>query len=213
MIGGNVLVENVSVHFTNENQMPSLLEDEVRDWMRQANQLLWREPRIFGDVFVECGTYVGDSVVSARRVFPTVHTIEISSDLWEHARKRFAHDPNVTCHLGNSPDILATLLPTLGRIPAVFWLDAHWSKGGTSFHSVHVPLLDELRVICEKAQGPCLLLIDDVRLFGGTEDGIDWTPITQKKVLEIVQKRALTSWKAASPMCDADRLIVVLRGI
>jgi hypothetical protein len=193
------------------NQMPSLKESEVREWLRQANQLLWREPRIFGDVFVESGTYLGDSVPVALRVFPSVHTIEISSELCEAARRRFAHDARVTCHLGNSPDVLATLLPSLGQIPTVFWLDAHWSKGQTSFHSVHVPLLHELQVICDKALGPCLIVIDDVRLFGRFEEGIDWSAVTHKRVLDIVAPRALTSWSAASSLGQQDRLIVVLR--
>jgi hypothetical protein len=192
--------------------MPSLGEHELREWVGQANHLLWTEPRIFGDVFVECGTYFGDSVVTARKVFPTVHTIEISSELWEAAHKRFAADPNVTCHFGHSPDVLATLLPQLDRTPVVVWLDAHWSKGSTSFHDVHVPLLHELRVISEMAQGPCLLLIDDVRLFGGAQDGIDWTAVTQNAVMDLLKPRIMASWKAPSALNDSDRLIVVLRG-
>jgi len=193
------------------NQMPSLREDELREWLRQANQLLWREPRIFGDVFVESGTYLGDSVPVALRVFPSVHTIEISSDLWEAARNRFAHDSRVTCHCGNSPNVLATLLPSLVQTPTVFWLDAHWSKGQTAFHSVHVPLLDELQVICDTAQGPCLVIIDDVRLFGRFEEGIDWSAVTHKRVLDIVAPRALASWSAPSSLSESDRLVVVLR--
>jgi hypothetical protein len=193
--------------------MPSLGEHELREWLAQANPLVWAEPRIFGEVFVECGTYFGDSVVTARKVFPTVHTIEISSELWEAAQKRFAGDAHVTCHWGHSPDVLATLLPKFDRTPVVFWLDAHWSQGRTSFHDVHVPLLQELRVICEKAQGPCLLLIDDVRLFGGAQDGIDWTCVTDTAVMDLLKPRILMSWKAASTLNDSDRLIVVLRGL
>jgi hypothetical protein len=193
--------------------MPSLHTSELKEWLQKANQLLWREPRIFEEVFVECGTYRGDSVVAARKVFPTVHTIEISHELWEAAKQRFAADSGVTCHHGNSPDVLATLMPQFGRVPTVVWLDAHWSKGNTSFHSVHVPLLQELRVLCEKAEGPCLLLIDDVRLFGGNSDGIDWTSVSQKTILDIVGPRVLSFWFAASPINETDRMIVVLRSL
>lgn len=168
---------------------------------------------MFGDVFVECGTYGGDSVVAARKVFRTVHTIEISHELWERARARFATDGGVTCHHGNSPDVLATLLPPFGKLPLVFWLDAHWSKGNTSFQSVHVPLLQELRVIVSKAEGPCLLLIDDVRLFGGASDGIDWTGVSQQAVLDIVGPRVLSFWFAASTLNESDRMIVVLKSL
>lgn len=193
--------------------MPSLQESDLSDWMARANQLLWKETDVFGQVFVESGTYYGDTVEMARHVVPTVHTIEISKDLWQRATERFAQAPNVTCHHGDSPSVLTTLLPTLGTVPVMFWLDAHWSKGTTSFHSKHVPLLDELRIICQNAQGPCLLMIDDVRLFGGRADGIDWSGVTEAEIDAVVASRVLSKWKAPSPLSQTDRLIVVLQSL
>ena len=117
-------------------------------------------------VFVETGTYLGNTTAGAAHLFRTVHTIELDEQLYERARKRFENVPNVTCHHGNSPDVLRSLAATIDE-PALFYLDAHWSGGATAHGEVEVPLLEELEIIRERSQGD-FIIIDDARLIGKT---------------------------------------------
>ncbi|MCX6135485.1 MAG: hypothetical protein NTU47_16895 [Ignavibacteriales bacterium] len=117
------------------------------------------------DVFVETGTFEGDTIELVLPLFSAVHSVELSEDYYRQVMLRFGKNPKLTLHLGHSADILKKLSPELERASALIWLDAHWcvadkTAGGTS----QCPLLDELDAI--GSLGPdSVVLIDDARLF------------------------------------------------
>lgn len=135
-----------------------------------------------GDVFIETGTYQGETadMVARSGLFGTIHTIELDHTLFTCAEAVFCENEmkdeygytGVKCWHGESPEKLKEILESfVGDEPATFWLDAHASgplPGGKYGGS---PLLDELDVI---ATSPCkehTIIIDDCRLFGSQEWG------------------------------------------
>ena len=116
------------------------------------------------DIFIETGTYLGDSAITAAKVFKQVHTIELSNDLYLRATERLNVINNVCCYLGDSAEVMKDLLPKLsGR--ALFWLDGHYSGGITSRGANNTPILKELEAIRLLPSKEAVILIDDLRLF------------------------------------------------
>ena len=116
-------------------------------------------------VFIETGTYKGDSVAAVRPVFRELHTCELSPELHAAAKLRFEDDPAVHCHLGSSPDRLRSLAVLHARHPVMYWLDAHWCSGNqTAGQESQCPLLDELEAIAP-LHTESVVWIDDARYF------------------------------------------------
>jgi hypothetical protein len=114
------------------------------------------------DVFVETGTYVGNSVAWASANFRLVFTIELNSEYQAIAKERHAALTNVTFVLGDSATELAAICGQLSG-PALFWLDAH--AGGGSFGDKEIcPLIEEIEIILRSRFDHCLI-IDDARAF------------------------------------------------
>lgn len=117
------------------------------------------------DVFVETGTFKGDTVANLESHFNKLISVELSEALWAGAVSRFIAHPKVTILQGDSPDKLRDLKSDLKNISALYWLDAHWcvamsTAGGLS----QCPLLRELQAI-EQLNSDSVVLIDDARLF------------------------------------------------
>lgn len=115
--------------------------------------------------FVETGTFRGESAEIARALFEEVHTCELSPELHEAACRKFADQPSVHCHLGDSAERLADIRRSLGERPALYWLDAHWCDADdTAGAESQCPLLDELRALAPLHERS-VVWIDDARYF------------------------------------------------
>jgi len=115
-------------------------------------------------VFVETGTFMGDTSASAASVFKTVHTVELSKDLFRNAVKRFEGQPNIILHNGDSSRILPQILNEIkGNI--FFWLDGHFSEGVTAKGAENTPVIKELKAIQDAGLKGAVILIDDLRCF------------------------------------------------
>ena len=152
------------------------LRRERRDWERAGRPvpppqrvkhelLLEVAGRCPAQVFIETGTYLGDTVHALRRRFREIHSIELDLTLCEAARRRFAGVRSVTIHQGDSATVLPELLSRLAE-PALFWLDGHFSGGVTARGQRDTPIQDELRCILRHPVEGHVVLIDDARLFG-----------------------------------------------
>lgn len=116
------------------------------------------------EVLVESGTYLGGTAIRGAAIFPEVHTIELSPELYSNALQRFEAHENVTVHYGDSSLVLPEILPLIeSRI--LFYLDGHYSGPVTARGSIDTPLLGELQAIAEAEIDDAILLIDDIRLF------------------------------------------------
>lgn len=123
-----------------------------------------------GDVFVETGTYLGETVdmLLSFDKYKKIYTIELNTGLYNDASKKYENERRVECIFGDSADALKDIVSNLKK-PATFWLDAHASgslEGGKSGGS---PVLDELHIIASSPIKDHTIIIDDCRLFGTAE--------------------------------------------
>jgi FkbM family methyltransferase len=129
--------------------------------------------RIFGaEVFVETGTFFGDTADVARNFFREVYTVELGQDLYAAAVQRFAQYDNCHVYQGDSADVLKAILPSIkGKI--LFWLDAHYSKGITAKGKANTPIVAELYAIKQSGINDAIILIDDIRHFQPVDSDVD----------------------------------------
>jgi len=153
--------------------------------------------------FIETGSGAGHTAALAAGYFRRVDTIELYPDTYQRAYRRLRPFANVVLHLGNSPNVLAQMLPDL-REPALFWLDAHWACGPRL--APECPLLEELRAI-NGTRGRHVILIDDARLFTDAppapHDPGQWP------TLDEIQ-RLVTAWQDGSRLAVQDDVIRIL---
>jgi hypothetical protein len=117
------------------------------------------------NLFVETGTFHGDTTFSLIPYFDRLITIEFSEPLCIEAKARFNRNANVEVLHGSSPEVLEKLRPIFDESPALFWLDAHWCVANdTAGELSQCPLLFELRAI-GALHAESVILIDDARLF------------------------------------------------
>lgn len=119
--------------------------------------------------FVETGTYYGQMVAAVQPFFEQVHTVELSLELYQLAEKKFNNVGNIRVYQGDSGKVLPNILRRL-RGPAIFWLDAHYSAGETAKGDLETPIIKELESILSHKSSGHIILIDDARLFDGTND-------------------------------------------
>lgn len=104
---------------------------------------------LVGDVFIETGTYQGDTTRAAVDAgFRSVHTIEVCGRHVARARQRFATEPRVTVHCGSSPDVLPSVCDP--DRATTFFLDGHYQGGELDEIDPRLgqcPLLMELDII------------------------------------------------------------------
>lgn len=117
-------------------------------------------------VWVETGTFMGDTAALLASNAKAVYTIEPERALYEKAATRFAGNSKVHAMHGLSEEVFPTLLPTLGGT-VNFWLDGHYSGGITHQGPTDCPVRDELQNIENNLSrySKVAVLIDDVRCF------------------------------------------------
>ncbi len=127
-------------------------------------------------VAIETGTYLGNGTALLSRYFNEVITIERDLDLAEQARNRFATNSDIQIVMGSSREVLSKCIPA-ANIPALFWLDAHFSGGITAGSDDKCPLLFEVStILSQRSNLNTIVYIDDIR--GATGVG-GWPTLTQ----------------------------------
>ena len=116
-------------------------------------------------VFVETGTYRGEMLKALYEDFGKLISIELSEELFEAARAKFAAFPKIHLVQGDSGVKLREAIKDLAE-PALFWLDAHYSAGITAGAGMDAPIIKELSCLSSRPQPRDTILIDDARLFG-----------------------------------------------
>lgn len=136
-------------------------------------------------VFIETGTYLGETVEELQPYFIKIHTIEVSEYYFNRYKNEHANYENVIRHLGDSSKELPKIIEKLTQYDkCIFWLDGHFSSGQTSKGEKDCPLIEECMGINEfYKSNESLILIDDYSLFG-TEHLHDWKDITYDNILK-----------------------------
>lgn len=122
-------------------------------------------------VWIETGTYLGDTSNFLSKNFSHVYTMEPSEELYLICKSRFQKESKVTVIHGSSEDVMRPLLKSL-RGDVNFWLDGHFSSGKTFQGEINTPIEKELAFIKEimKNFTKIVIFIDDVREFGRAKD-------------------------------------------
>jgi len=116
--------------------------------------------------FVETGTYLGEMVNEIKDKFKKVYSIEIDKKLYSKAKRRFKKYKHIRIVKGDSCERLAKIINKLEG-PTIYWLDAHYSGGITSFGNRQTPVRGELSEILQNWKKDSIILIDDARRFNG----------------------------------------------
>lgn len=127
-------------------------------------------------VFIETGTYKGDTVAEMKPLFSRVISIEVDEAYYRRALGRFQRDANVAIRHGDCVRELPEILSGL-REPAVFWLDGHYSGGETGKGIVDDPILISLEQIAAHPARGHVIFIDDARTFDGREGRPDLSDV------------------------------------
>ncbi len=120
------------------------------------------------DVFVETGTFRGDTIRAAKPFFNHIYSIELSKHYYDEAHKHFGEDANISLIHADSASGLNMIVSKIQHHPVVFWLDAHWCVAdATAGEQSQCPLLAELDAI-KQLNSDSMIIIDDARLFLST---------------------------------------------
>ncbi len=117
-------------------------------------------------VWVETGTFMGDTALLLADQAKEVYTIEPDRALFEQAKARLQGSQKIHVIHGLSEDVFPTLLPALSGT-VNFWLDGHYSGGITHQGPTDCPVREELRNIEHNLShfSNVTVLIDDIRCF------------------------------------------------
>ena len=113
------------------------------------------------DIFVETGTFFGDSALAFSEYFDSVFTVELlpSADKSQRYKEIQQTTTNIKFIFGNSGDVLKDILSNIENKRCVFLLDAH--NGNSS------PLREELNAILHYSKiNDHVIIIDDCSDLG-----------------------------------------------
>jgi len=113
-------------------------------------------------VFVEGGTFTGNTALLAAKFFEKVFTIEKSKEMFLIASQNLSNTANITLLKGDTRENIPKILSENDEI--LFWLDSHWSGGETYGEGDECPLIEELKIIFSSPK-ISVILVDDARLF------------------------------------------------
>jgi len=117
------------------------------------------------EVFVETGTFKGETLRMASKHFKECHSVELSADLHREVAPTFQGKAGVHLHQGESPEYLRGKREGFSKRPMFFWLDAHWCVAEhTAGADSQSPLLGEIAAI-GTLHPQSVVAIDDARLY------------------------------------------------
>jgi len=129
------------------------IPEETVDFLKKIMKL---------DIFVEGGTYKGDTAKKMSNKFRKVYTIEKSDIMFNEAKENLKDIKNIILLKGDTREHFPNIIKENDNI--LFWLDAHWCGGNTYGQEDECLLVEELEIIF-KYQKNYVILIDDARLF------------------------------------------------
>jgi hypothetical protein len=157
--------QNVPSHFLESQHVIPYSTTKNRSNGALKMELLQKLKAISGaEVFIESGTYLGNTTALAAEIFDEVHSIEIFSELYSKAKQRFLRNLNVSMYLGDSPEVMSLILPRIQK-RTLFYLDGHYNGGNTGKGKKNTPILEEIAAIRDTGRTDSVILIDDICNF------------------------------------------------
>jgi hypothetical protein len=104
-------------------------------------------------------------VEAMKSIFDQLYSIELSTELYKKAKKRFKAEQHIELICGDSGLELMNIMNKIDQ-PALFWLDGHYSAGVTAKGEKDTPIYEELNQILSSKDKGHVIIIDDARCFG-----------------------------------------------
>jgi|TARA_R110000868_G_scaffold411065_1_gene701659 hypothetical protein len=162
--------------------MPTLLKEDLKNILD-----LFKKNKSDYPYFVETGTYMGETILRFIDDFEKSYTIELSENFFNQFNEKDYNRDKLKSILGDSSKKLKEVIDEIyGN--TIFFLDGHFSQCGTAKGEKDVPLFEELEILNNFFKYECLIIIDDLRLFG-TNTGEDWTSVSKENLLKILENR------------------------
>ena len=168
-------------------------------YKRKRIKLINADSKYFN--FIETGTFYGQMINAVYRNFSKILSVELFDVLFELNHKIYSKDDKVQIFHGDSALLLGKMVDIV-KNDIVFWLDGHYSGSGTGIGEQTSPIIFELDIIKSKNLTNCCILIDDIRLFDGT-DGYPTLEKTISKIKEIDDN--------CKPYVDKDCLVAIIK--
>jgi hypothetical protein len=164
------------------NTMPTLLKEDLKNILD-----FFEKNKSDYPYFVETGTYMGETILRFIDDFEKSYTIELSENFFNQFNEKDYNRDKLKSILGDSSKKLKEVIYEIcGN--TIFFLDGHFSQCGTAKGEKDVPLFEELKIIENFFKYECLIIIDDLRLFG-TNTGEDWSSVSKENLLKILENR------------------------
>jgi hypothetical protein len=146
-----------------------------------------------GAVWVETGTYKGDTTKFLSASAEFVYSLEPSATYGSRAEEKFSRNQRVAIIRKSSEEAFAPLVESLSG-DVCFWLDGHYSGGDTFQGATESPIRFELKVIESSLErfDRCVVLIDDFRCF--SSDASEYSSYPTKDFLVDFAGRNSLSW-------------------
>jgi len=116
-------------------------------------------------IFIETGTYGGQTAYNASLCFKEVYTVELVPKIYQSAKERFKNSKNIHFYCDYSSEFLKQILPSLKNKKIILFLDAHGSGGETAMLPGREVLFNELAAVKEVGITNLIILIDDIRAY------------------------------------------------
>jgi hypothetical protein len=122
-------------------------------------------------IWLETGTYMGDTSKYLAKRYPKVISIEPSDFFYKYASEKLNKFGNVTVLNGTSEELFENAFISVSPC-ANIWLDGHYSEGETFLGGNVTPIVDELQTITRHKDkfNSLTLFIDDIRCFPRSSD-------------------------------------------
>ena len=166
-------------------------------------------------VFIETGTYLGDTIFLMEPYIDKLITVEIKKELYENVKNKYIGN-KISFYLGDSSQFFRIILPTI-KTKSIVFLDGHWSCGITGKGNKDCPLYEEINEINNLLKQEAIIIIDDYRLFGKgpnkNNELCNWEDINKETILKILEKRLNKVYHLSSEIAEDDRMIIHINSI
>jgi len=140
------------------------------------------------DVFIETGTFQGDTVYKIANnnvhIPKKIISLELSDVFVERCTNRFKNNDNINIIKANSSKDLLHIINDID-CPITFWLDSHWSStdnvGCDEF--IVCPIIHELEQIKHHPINTHTIMVDDIRLMNKSIDKHKGFPISIEQII------------------------------
>ena len=136
-------------------------------------------------IFIESGTFLGETTIKLQPYFNTLYTVELSEKYFNmfNSIKNSRNLNNIFNYQGETSDILPDIFKLFDdKNKCIFWLDGHFSSGDTAKGKKDCPLIEECQIIDQLyPSDEMIILIDDVWLFK-TYIKEDWSDINIESI-------------------------------